>query len=157
MRDTSRVGEIAVAQVLAALVNQGKFVLTPFGDSRRYDLGIDEEDGRFVRVQCKNGKLIKGAVMFYACSVDSRSQKGRCIRKGYRGQVEAFGVYCPDNGEVYFVPVEDVPTTGCCLRVDPPRNHQKKGIRWAKDYRIDSASPSGNNSDLSSPDLFDII
>lgn len=149
MRNTSRIGEVCVAQVLAALVRQGKTVWLPFGDSRRADFLIEEEDGRFLRVQCKNARLINGAVTFYPCSVDSRSERGRCIRRGYRGQVELFGLYCPDNGKVYLMPVEHAGEVQCLLQVEPPRNNQRKGIRWARDYEIGAAPEPGEYSGLS--------
>jgi hypothetical protein len=135
MRNTSHVGEVCRTQVIAALTKQGKEILLPLSDHRRYDLAIDEGD-HFVRVQCKSGRLRRGAVVFYPCSADSRSQPGRCIRKHYAGQVEMFGVYCADNDKCYLVPVGDVPKTGCYLRVDSPRNRQRTRIRWAADYEI---------------------
>jgi hypothetical protein len=82
------------------------------------------------------GRLINGALHFHPCSVDSRSEKGRCIRKGYAGEADLFGVYCRELQKCYLVPVEDVPTTACCLRIDPPRNGQRNGIRWADGYEI---------------------
>ncbi|MBV9121744.1 MAG: hypothetical protein JO112_00100 [Planctomycetes bacterium] len=154
MRNTSRTGEITVAMVMAALVKRGKFLLLPFGDSKRYDLVIEEENGRFLRIQCKTGRLVKGAVGFYPCSVDSRSEKGRCIRKSYRGEVEYFGVYCPDNGKIYLVPIEVVTGWKCTLRVDPTRNHQQKNIHWAQDYEIGSEPQMGDNADLAMPFSF---
>ena len=54
-----------------------------------------------MRVQCKTGRLRKGAVVFYPCSVDSRSEPGRCLRRAYAGDVDLFGVYCPDNRKCY--------------------------------------------------------
>jgi hypothetical protein len=135
MRDTSGDGEVARLQVAAALALQGKKVLLPLGDFQRYDLVIDEGD-RFLRVQCKLGRLVKGAVIFHPCSIDSRSKKGTCIRKHYRGQVELFGVYCPEEKKCYLIPVEEAPTANCSLRVTPPRNGQKTHIRWAADYEI---------------------
>lgn len=140
MRSTSQIGDVCVAQVIAALVKQGKSILLPFGDQKRYDFVVEEEDGRFLRVQCKNGRLINGAVSFYPCSSDSRSQKGRCIRKGYRGEVELFGVYCPDNEKVYIVPVEDATDRQCLLRIEPTRNNQRKGIRWGSGYEVDGGA-----------------
>jgi hypothetical protein len=111
--------------------------VVPLGDYQRYDLVIDD-DGVFSRVQCKLGKLTsdKGAIYFHPCSIDSRSQKGRCIRKGYRGQVEFFGVYCEELDKKYLVPVADAASTCCYLRLTPPKNGPKKGIRWAVDYEI---------------------
>ena len=62
-------------------------------------------------------RLINGAVTFYPCSVDSRSVDGTTLRRGYRGEVEWFGVYCPANRQVYLVPVDDVPV-GARVEVD---------------------------------------
>jgi hypothetical protein len=135
MRNTSLTGEVSRTQVMAALALRGRRVLVPLADYLRYDLVIDD-GGRFLRVQCKTGRLIKGAVVFYPCSVDSRSQKGRCVRKGYAGEVELFGVYCPELRKCYLVPVGHVAVTACYLRIDPPRNAQKTRIRWAADYEI---------------------
>jgi hypothetical protein len=140
MRNTSLTGEVCRTQIIAALTLQGRKVLLPMGDFQRYDLGIDLEtpDGRFLRIQCKTGRLRKGAISFYPSSVDSRSERGRCIRKSYVGQVEYFGVYCPDLKKCYLVPVGHAALNQCQLRVDPPRNGQKTRIRWAADYEIKS-------------------
>ncbi len=61
MRNTSHIGEISRTQIIAALTLQGKSVLAPLGDFQRYDLVIDEE-GKFLRVQCKTGQLKNGVV-----------------------------------------------------------------------------------------------
>jgi hypothetical protein len=59
------------------------------------------------------------------------------IRRGYRGDVEYFAVYCPDNGKIYFVPVNDVPDgSKAKLRLRLPKNNQQQGILWAKCYEL---------------------
>ena len=59
------------------------------------------------------------------------------IRKGYQGEADYFGVYSPDTGKVYLVPVEDVPLCSKGkLRLDATRNNQQKGVKWARDYEI---------------------
>jgi hypothetical protein len=136
MRDTSGVGEIARMQVMAAVARLGKTLLTPFGDFSRYDFVFEDETGRFFRVQCKIGRLRKGAVTFFPSSVDSRTEQGHCIRRPYTHEVEYLGVYCPDNNKVYLIPVAEVTNGQCSLRVEPPRNGQKTHIRWAHDYEI---------------------
>ena len=135
MRDTSHIGEISRTHIIAALTRQRKCLLAPLGDYLRYDLVIDDE-GTFLRVQCKTGRLINGTVVFNTCSIDSRSKLGRCIRRSYRGEIELFGVYCPDNGKCYLVSVGHAPQFVCFLRVAPPRNGQKTRIHWAEDYEI---------------------
>lgn len=135
MRNTSHTGEVSRMQVAAALTLQGKRVLLPLGDFQRYDLVVDE-GGQFLRVQCKTGRLMKGAVVFHPCSIDSRSKQGGCVRKGYVGEVDVFGVYCPQLKKCYLVPVEDTKVTGCSLRINLPKNGQKAHIRWAANYEI---------------------
>jgi hypothetical protein len=85
----------------------------------------------FVRVQCKTGRLAKGAISF-PTAIWCRGNKYR----SYSGDVDCFGVYCSGTGQVYLVPVADVPDRSASLRFDPPRNRQSKGVRWAKDYAI---------------------
>jgi PD-(D/E)XK endonuclease len=46
-------------------------------------------------------------------------------------------VYCPDTDAVYLVPIKDVgPRTSAYLRVEPAKNNQAKGVRWAADYQV---------------------
>lgn len=136
MRETSHMGEVSRWQLIAMLTRRGKQVLLPVGDHFRYDLALDEE-GTILRIQCKTGRLRNGAIRFATCSIDSRSQPGRCLRRSYRGQVELFGVYCPDNSKCYLVPVGKVAAFVGYLRVDRPQNGQKTGILWAEDYEIE--------------------
>ncbi len=143
MRNTSHIGEISRTQIIAALTLQGKTVLLPLGDHQRYDLVI-EERAIFRRVQCKTGRLIRGAIVFNPCSIDSRTKQGGCIRKAYdENEVDLFGVYCPNNHRCYLVPVAEVAQTGCSLRIDAPRNGQKTRIRWAEIYEIREVEPTG--------------
>jgi hypothetical protein len=136
MRNTSQVGETSRWQIIAALSRRGKQFLLPGSDHLRYDLAIDEE-GTIQRVQCKTGRLRNGVVTFATCSIDSRSQPGRCVRRSYRGEVELFGVYCPDNGKCYLVPVGKVAPFVGYLRIALPRNGQRTHILWAGDYEIE--------------------
>jgi hypothetical protein len=90
-------------------------------------------------VQCKTGQIVNGAVVFrpHSLRAAKRETGWRRIQRDYQGQIQYFGVYCPDNEKVYLVPIEDVPLRrACSLRVDPPKNNQKKRIRWAKDYEL---------------------
>ncbi len=60
-------GDRTTLAVMLALRECGYAVLVPFGENTRYDLVID--DGQdLARVQCKTGRLRKGAVIFAVCS-----------------------------------------------------------------------------------------
>lgn len=132
-RNSKEVGDVTQSQVMAALLKHGKKVLMPFGDNCRYDLVV-EDGGRFTRIQCKTGKLVRGAIVFSVAS--SQYHRGG-KRQDYRGQIDAFGVFCPDNGKVYIIPIDDLPLSReAKLRLAPPGNSQVKGIRWAAKFEI---------------------
>jgi PD-(D/E)XK endonuclease len=129
MKNTSHVGNVTVGRILVTLAEKGKIVLTPFGEGCRYDLLIDEGE-KFVRVQCKTGKLKRGCVVFKNYSVTAAGS--RC----YGTAVDAYGVYCPQNKKCYFVPAKDCASFETCLRVEPAKNGMKKNIRFAKDFEL---------------------
>ncbi len=131
--NTKRIGDISEAKILATLIGRGCDVLIPFGDNLRYDLLIDV-DGSFERIQCKTGRLRAGVIIFKTSSSTYHRSTG--CHKHYRGQAEWFGVYCPDNKKTYLVPVDRVGASEGTLRVDEPRNNQKKRITWAHEFEI---------------------
>jgi hypothetical protein len=127
--------------VLSALLQAGHRPLLPFGDGHPYDLAFDQ-NGELRRVQCKTGRMMNGAV-YFPTSIWCRDNKWR----PYRDDVDYFGVYCPDTDAVYLVPITDVPDRGACLHVNPTKNNQAKGVRWAKDYvlggKVEVAAAAG--------------
>ena len=127
-------GDISVAMITAKLLRLGVVVLRPITELSRYDIVIDRGQG-FERIQCKTGRLREGAVRFNTASNMSHHGSGKG-RVPYTGQIEAFGVYCPDNDEVYLVPIDLVGTAEGRLRIDAPRNNQATGIRLAADFRV---------------------
>jgi hypothetical protein len=131
--DTKAQGERSTGAILGALVREGRTVLLPFGDNQRYDLVV-EENGSFVRVQCKTARLIEnGRVLEFAtCS----SRWDHKPRRDYRGQADLFGVYSPELDRIYLVPVESVGKTAAYLRLVPCKNKQKQAIRYASDFEF---------------------
>jgi hypothetical protein len=130
--NTTRKGKASEAVILAALVQLGKSVLIPWNEER-YDLAVDEGN-RLVRIQCKTGTLRNGCIVFKTCITDARRPLGD---GGYHGQIDAFGVYCPQTQRVYLVPIEVVPSKNFgYLRVEPPLNGQVWRIRWAREYEL---------------------
>lgn len=127
------VGHRSEAAILSQLVARGYHVLLPFGVNQRYDLVLDS-DGRFLKVQCKTGRLRNGAIRFRSVSVQSNTRVTRV--RGYEGEVDLFAVYCPENAQVYLVPADDVSPNINYLRVDPTRNNQTRRVRWARDYEL---------------------
>ena len=129
--NTKGIGEVSEGIVLAHLLKSGRTVLLPFGNNQRYDLVVDE-DGTFVRVQVKTGRLERGCVVFNTSSVNGFTGK----RTTYAGTADVFMVYCPATGGVYRVPVAECGASMMSLRVDPAAKNWST-IHWAKDYLVE--------------------
>ncbi len=133
MKDTTSRGELTEFEVAVALTRSGMKVLRPLSAGLRYDLAVDNGDGTLMRIQCKTGRLKNGVIEFRAYNADGRRPNG--VR--YWGQIEAFGVFCPQTGTSYLVPISAIVSGGAPrLRIDPPRNGQVKHIRYAQDFEI---------------------
>lgn len=58
-------------------------------------------------------------------------------RASYEGLADIFGVYSPANQSVYLIPVKTMPGFKGRLRLEPTRNNQRKGVRFAADFAIE--------------------
>lgn len=123
-------GDVSVGFVLAALMKAGKFVLWPVSYNSRYDLLI-EEDNKFIKVQCKTGRLARNGdvIAFNTCSTNHRGE-----RKNYIGEVDFFGVHC--NGRVFLVPTGNQKASAWLRIKEPNKLSGKSPIRMAKDFEI---------------------
>jgi hypothetical protein len=133
-------GDRSTLAVMLALHEIGLPFLVPFGENARYDLVL-ELGTKLARVQCKTGRLRNGAVLFAACSCYGHHRNPKTARRDYAGQIEFFAVYCPQTSGVYLIPIGDLPNrVSAALRVTPPRNNQRRLIRFANDYEIAKVS-----------------
>jgi hypothetical protein len=130
------IGDRTTLAVILALRDAGYAIYVPFGENTRADLVLD--DGfALARVQCKTGRLRRGAVRFATCSSYAHHPNPKISSRDYHGDVDYFAVHCPETRGVYLVPIDDLPTTArASLRVDAPKNNQRRRIRNAADYEI---------------------
>lgn len=131
---TTAIGDLSVAMLTARFLQLGYMVLKPITELSRYDLVIDRGSG-FERVQCKTGRSKGGTIRFNAASSQWHHRKG-VGRLSYTGQVELFGIYHPQTGQCFLVPVDQVGGTEGVLRLEPTKNGQAKGTRLAADFLI---------------------
>ena len=123
------------AIIIAALMRLGHRVLRPLSANQRYDLVLDL-GGRFLRVQCKTGRLRNGAIDFSVRSCRS-NRNGTFVRSYTGDEADVFLVHCPQTDRIYAVPVGDSGALNAMsLRVTAPANGQLKGIRWAADHEL---------------------
>lgn len=130
------VGDRTTLAVMLALEQAGYAVSVRFGDNSRYDLVID--DGVMLsRVQCKTGRLRRGAVRFSTCSSYGHHRSPPIPRRAYFDEIDFFGVHCSEIGGVYLIPIQELSTkVEGALRVESARNGQRRGIRYAALYEI---------------------
>jgi hypothetical protein len=125
---------------MLALRERGHGVYVAFGENTRADLVIDDGE-KLLRVQCKTGRLRRGAVEFATASTYGHHRNPRVIRRTYTGEIDLFAVYCLETSGVYLVPIQDVPTKSyACLRVNPSLNNQYRYVRFAQQYEIGNVS-----------------
>jgi hypothetical protein len=126
-------GNAAEAAVLAALLAADIPALIPFGQGLPFDLAaVIPPDGDVVRIQVKSGRIRKGCVEFNTYSTDHGSGP-----QSYTGRAELFAVHVSDPNRLFMVPVDICPRSKGNLRVDHPRNNQRRRIRVAADYTFD--------------------
>lgn len=105
-------------------------MLRPIAAGLRYDLLIDNVDGTFARVHCKTGILKDGFITFRVRSFDARRPNG----VSYRGQIECFGVFCPQIGRTYLVPMAALTALDSTarLRLRPARMGNGSASGWRR-------------------------
>src|SRR5579884_4132231 len=91
------IGEESEAVIAAALIQAGYTVWTPNGYMHRYDLAIEDADGKFWKIQCKTAWLTNegDTIDFSTASLLQAGQRGRKVstRKTYKNDVQYFAVY----------------------------------------------------------------
>ena len=134
-------GTVSEQQIIARLIAVGYSVLLPVEVSLRYDLVIEDADGKFWRVQCKTARVANGYVSFFTYN---GSEHRGLKKRSYRGEVDYFAAYSPDLNKVYFISAEDAPLTNVQLRLEEKERteyyrEKKQGkqlTRWAADYEL---------------------
>jgi hypothetical protein len=136
------IGDRSTLAIITAFHAARVPVYLPFGENTRCDL-IAEMPEQLLKVQCKSGRLVNGSIGFPTISSYAHHPRPKHLKRDYLGDVDAFAVYCHATSGVYLVPIDEVPTRQCWLRVEPPRNNQHRRIRFAADYEIGRVAIEG--------------
>jgi PD-(D/E)XK endonuclease len=132
--DTIQKGNAAEAAVMNRLVSAGIGVLIPFGGGLSFDLGaVIPPEGDVVRIQVKCGRMRDGCVRFNTCSTDHGMG-----RQSYEGRADLIAVYVAESERIFMLPVSACPAYLGMLRLCPPRNNQRRGIRFAEDHSFET-------------------
>ncbi|MBK8490442.1 MAG: hypothetical protein IPL49_05915 [Saprospirales bacterium] len=130
---TKNKGDLGVLKVKLDLFEQGYLILNPETEHAPFDI-VGYKDHDFKRVQVKYRALTRGGVLEIPFR-NSYSYSGGVVSKSIdKDEIDLYAIYCPDTDECYYLQPKEFDQT-VTLRVKAPRNGQRNGIRWAKDFR----------------------
>ena len=139
MIDTKIRGNLTEIEVLKAFMQLGYQVSIPFGEDCRYDL-IADINGKLLRIQCKSctahftddGEL--DYLEFRTVRQSKHASSGWERTKYTAKEIDFFATSL--YNECYLVPQNEC-SQQKVLRFNPPKNNQKIGVNFAKDYTIE--------------------
>ena len=130
-------GDLAVAKAIAHLLEHNIHVCLPLSEHLPFDLiAVMPDLTTLKRVQVKyrsdrgTGSLV---IKFEANYYDSKHIYTKLVDLE---KIDCYAAYNPTTGRMYYLNVTEIPegTRGMCLRLQPTKNGQQRGIRLARDY-----------------------
>ena len=138
--DSKQIGNITELEVLTYITKMGYQVSIPFGDRERYDQ-IWDVNGKLLKIQVKTSRPIDNEEngIIFSCRSNTRVQ-GKIKHSRYTAnEIDYFATFW--KGQCYIVPISET-STDKTLRFNPPKNGQRKGISFAKDYTVEEVLKS---------------
>ena len=136
MIETKKKGNLTELECITELTRLGYLVSIPFGEDSRYDCIVDINN-KLYRIQCKTGSeqydennVVIG-IHFKTCRQSGNCAKISTRTKYTKEEIDFFATSY--QGKCYLVPVEEC-SVEKLLRIVPPKNGQKKGVSFLKDY-----------------------
>lgn len=125
-------GNLTELKCLSAFYELGYQCSIPYGENSRYDL-IADIDGKLIRVQCKTSREVDEGVIEFPCRSSRSNTHSNLQRRYTANEIDYFCTFW--DGKCYLIPVTECSITKI-LRFVPPKNGQKVGITYAKDYEL---------------------
>lgn len=136
MLNTVSLGDCGESYAIMQFIKKGAIVSKPLTNNVRYDLLV-EINNKIYRVQVKTTTSIKDGKMEFATKT-TNYVKGHWKSVAYSiNEIDLFFLYCLENNWCgLFIPKDTIPQS-LTIRLIPPKNGQKVGIRLANEYEFD--------------------
>lgn len=131
--DSKQKGNLTELQCLTAFAQLGLTVSIPYGDHARYDFVIDV-DNKLYKIQCKTASKQDEGVYSFSCRSTAANHSRAANRTYTEDEIDFFATII--DGQCYLVPVQETSSHSKILRFVSPKNGQKVGITYAKDYAL---------------------
>ena len=126
-------GNLTELQCITAFYESGCRVSIPYGENSRYDF-IADIDGKLLKIQVKTSTLSEDkSYIEFSCRSTRVNSTGVVNRKYTEDEIDYFCTYY-DN-KCYLIPIQEC-STSKKLRFIAPKNGQKVGINFAKEYEL---------------------
>jgi hypothetical protein len=128
-------GNLTELQCITSFYELGYQVSIPYGENSRYDF-IADVDGILLKIQVKTSHSTdNGASIEFSCRSTRVNSKNNISRKYTSDEIDYFCTYY--NNQCYLIPVAECSATKK-LRFEAPKNGQKTGVNYAKNYKLRS-------------------
>jgi PD-(D/E)XK endonuclease len=129
-------GDLAELKVASDLVARGHRIAIPYGEDCDYDL-IADTGNRLHRIQVKYTASDEAKVTVRCRSLSLTNGKAKKYKHYTAEMVDWIAVYHRASDSCYYIDASELGDgrVELTLRLTPPRNGQRVGIRFAEDYR----------------------
>jgi prevent-host-death family protein len=134
--DSNHKGNLAELKTAAVAAEHGIGVYKPLTEHGRCDLVLDV-GGELLRVQCKYARARHGVLKVVMRTSYHSPTRGYVTTCYSAEEIDAIAVYSATTDRCYLIPIHEVEGRGFLhLRLVPPANGQKAGVRMASDYEL---------------------
>lgn len=135
MLNSKQKGNLTELQCISSFCELGYSVSIPYGDCERYDFIVDV-GGKLIKVQVKTSRVLgDGDAIKFSCR-STRINSNGTYNRGYTSEeIDYFATFY--NKKCYLIPIKEC-SSEKILRFKVPKNKQKEGICYAKDYELSS-------------------
>src|SRR5687768_13523768 len=125
-------GDIGLTAVMADLVKHDIQVALPISEHLPFDLVAVHPRGDMIKVSVKYRTMTKRGVVIVRAGNVWNDRNGTHYRPHSRGDYDAVAIFCPNNGQCYYLLAGELTPTVTTLRISDSGNNQIAGICMAR-------------------------
>lgn len=134
MRNTTNIGNIGYAKVIAKLCELNIPVYSPFGEGYTADL-IADFGGKLTRIQIKTTEKVHGDFITWKITKQSGFHGSRVPYT--KEEVDYFALYCIQEDILCLVPFEKTTKTVLTIRLDNYKGVRTKTMKFVSDFSFE--------------------
>lgn len=131
---TKEKGDLGVMEIMLDLTKKGYKIFTTISEHLPFDFAAFK-DNKFYKIQAKYRSLTEEGCVPVPLRTSWSDKNGTHNQFYDKNDIDFIAVYCPETDKCYYVHIKNFSNSSeILLRVNKPKNNQKKGVRMADDY-----------------------